>query len=379
MDSPKKIIQFIYGMPVGGAQTVVRNYALELKKRGYNVKILVLYRYPDSVNEKAISEAGIPIIDIFGVVSKRLGFRIKIKIFGRLLAYRKIKKLIREEEPDIIHIHLQLMRYLYPVRQYLNKTGLVYTCHSEVASIFDHSRKGNEEDEKCLRWFIENQRIQIIALHSRMKEELSELLGVDNVITLYNPINIMNIKNPQYSKEEMRRSLGIPQDAYVIGHIGSFSRVKNQKFLLRIFIKCLEKKENAFLLLVGNGPMLSEIKNQINLLDVKSRALILSNRKDIAEILGVMDIFVFPSLHEGLSLALLEAQTAGVPCVISNTISEETICVDNVQSLDLNEGEEQWVKAIYEPVTVSRAIRNDISNFDLNFVLNQLEEIYDTF
>lgn len=379
MDSPKKIIQFIYGMPVGGAQTVVRNYALELKKRGHNVKILVLYRYPDSVNEKAISEAGIPIIDIFGVISRKLGFRIKIKVFGRLLAYRKIKKLIREEEPDIIHIHLQLMRYLYPVRQYLNKTGLVYTSHSEVDSIFDHSKKGNEEDEKRLRWFIKNQRIQIIALHSRMKEELCRLLGIKDVEILYNPINITKIKNPKYSKELMRKKLGIPQDAYVIGNIGSFTKVKNHSFLVNIFKKCVEEKKNAFLLLVGAGPLLDDIKKMINLLDIESQTLILSNREDIPEILKAMDIFVFPSLHEGLGLALLEAQIAGLPCVISDTIPIDTICTDNVQCIGLNEKDEKWKKAINEPVIVRNNIRNNICNFDIHLIMCQLEKIYDTF
>lgn len=379
MCSSKKIIQFIYGMSVGGAQTVVRDYATELKSRGYDVKILTLYRYPDSSNEKVISDAEIPIIDVWGTASRKIGFRIKIKLFGRLLAYRKIKKLICKEKPDIIHVHLQLMKYLYPVRKYLKKTGIVYTCHSEVERIFDHTQKGNEEDERCLRWFIKNRPVKIIALHSRMKEELRRQLETESVEVLYNPVNITKIKNPKYSKEFVRKNLGIPKGAYVIGHIGRFTKVKNQEFLVRIFKKCIEEKENAFLLLVGSGHLLRQIKDQIKLLGIENHTLILSNRGDIPEILTAIDVFVFPSLYEGIGIALLEAQVAGKPCIISNSIPEETICSDYVQSIGLDEEEEKWVEAINKPVKVSGSKKNDINTFDINKIMEQLEDIYNTF
>lgn len=379
MYKSKKIIQFIYGLPIGGAQTVVRNYAIELKKRGCDVKVLVLFRCPDSINEKIISDAGIPLIDIWGVGSRKLGYRIKIKILGKLLVIKKIKKLLKEDEPDIIHIHLPLMRYLYPLRKYLKKTGIVYTCHSEADTIFDSADKVKEKDKECLQWFLKNQKIQIIVLHSRMKEELRSLLETESVEVLYNPVNITRIKNPKYSKELVRKDLGIPKGAYVIGHIGSFIKVKNHEFLVRIFKKCIEEKENAFLLLVGAGPLLRQIKDQIRLLGIENHTFILSNRGDIPEILAAMDVFVFPSLYEGVPLALLEAQAAGLPCVISKSISEEIICSDYVRAIDLEEKEEKWVGAINKPVKVSGSKKNDINIFDINKIIEQLEDIYNTF
>lgn len=366
-------------MPAEGAQSVVRDYAIELKKRGYDVKVLVLFRYPDSVNEKLLSEEGIPLIDIWGKVTNKLGHRIIRKIFGKVFAYKKIKRLIKEEEPDIIHVHLRLMKYLYPVRNYLKKTGIVYTCHSEVSSIFDFSKKGNRKDEKCLRWFLKNRNVQIIALHSRMKEELEKLFEIENVKILCNPVNISHIKNHQGDRRMMRKELNIPQNAYVIGHIGRFAKEKNHEFLVRIFKKFSLINENAFLLLVGSGPLLSQIRDQIKLLGVESNTLILSNREDIPEILAAMDVFVFPSLFEGLGIVLLEAQVAGIPCIASSAIPEEVICTDYMQLLRLDEEEEKWVEAINRPAITNGGKKNNINNFDINIVMNQLEKIYAIF
>lgn len=115
----------------------------------------------------------------------------------------------------------------------------------------------------------------------------------------------------------------------MVGHVGRFSYPKNHEYLIKIF-KSINDKISARLLLVGDGELMPEIRDEVCKLGLNDKVIFTGVRSDVARLLQGMDVFVFPSIYEGLPVSVVEAQAAGVPCVISDTISEECILINEL-------------------------------------------------
>ncbi len=127
------------------------------------------------------------------------------------------------------------------------------------------------------------------------------------------------------SAESLRRELGIPPDVLVVGHVGRFEAQKNHSFLLQVAAEYLKLTPTAVFLLVGDGPLRADIESEVRLLGIGENVKCVGVRKDVPALMrGVMDLFVLPSLFEGLPLVLLETQAAGLPCLLSDNIAEDS-------------------------------------------------------
>lgn len=149
--------------------------------------------------------------------------------------------------------------------------------------------------------------------------------------------------------EMIRRSdYGIPDDAIVMGHVGSLTKQKNQAFLLSAFAAAAEREPKLHLALAGEGPLEAELKELAQSMGVVERIHFLGRRSDVAALLGgLFDGFLLPSLHEGLPVALLEAQAAGLPCLVSDRIGQQVIALpEKVEQLPLEAGVDTWATAI---------------------------------
>lgn len=138
------------------------------------------------------------------------------------------------------------------------------------------------------------------------------------------------------------------ENKVVIGHVGRFCYIKNQIFLLDIFKRITESQESCQLLLIGSGEDEKKIRDRIEELDLKERVSILTNRSDMDVLYQAMDIFVMPSLFEGLPVVAVEAQANGLPCILSDKISNEVVLSSNARMLSLDSGPESWAKTILE-------------------------------
>ena len=134
----------------------------------------------------------------------------------------------------------------------------------------------------------------------------------------------------------------------IIGHVGSFWKIKNQTFLVDIFQKVLQKYPQSRLVLVGEGELKNDVKQKVQQLNLQNEVLFLGSRSDVPDLLKAFDVFVFPSLGEGLSVAMLEAQCAGLPCVVSDTIPKEVEMTDLITYLSLNEQPDVWAETILQ-------------------------------
>ncbi|KKZ98796.1 glycosyltransferase family 1 protein [Bacillus wiedmannii] len=124
-------------------------------------------------------------------------------------------------------------------------------------------------------------------------------------------------------RAQVRKELNLHGDVFVIGHVGRFAHPKNHTFLIDIFAQLIEYRPNSILLLVGDGPLRLEMKKKVEKLNLTDKIEFLGIRSDINRLLQAFDTFIFPSIYEGLPVTLIEAQGAGLPCIISDTITQD--------------------------------------------------------
>ena len=160
---------------------------------------------------------------------------------------------------------------------------------------------------------------------------------------------------------------------------GRFNIQKNHKFLIDIFKEYSLYNDNAVLVLAGDGELKESIKKQVVEYDLADKVKFLGIRCDMERIYQAFDLFMFPSLFEGLSVALVEAQAAGIPCLVSENISPQTIITSIVDKLPINNGVSCWVKKIKEKEDVKRSdTYKDIvdARFDIKYNVKWLTDYY---
>ena len=192
-----------------------------------------------------------------------------------------------------------------------------------------------------------------------------------------NAINVDKFKYNEIIRNNIRKNLKI-ENKFVIGHVGRFSEQKNHLYIINIFKEVLEKEKNAILLLIGSGNLLEECKRVAKDMNIDKNILFLGEKNNIQDYYQVMDIFILPSLFEGLPIVGIEAQANGLPCIFSNTITNEVKCNKNVEFIGINDNEiKTWRD---EVLKLKQSGRNfDLSNikkYDIKQQTIKLEEKY---
>ena len=180
-------------------------------------------------------------------------------------------------------------------------------------------------------------------------------------------------------RKQKRLELGIDDDTVVIGHIGRFNFQKNHSFLIDIFEKVYKKCPNSKLLLVGRGELEEEIRTKVEQLGLSQNVIFLGIRSDVNELLMAMDVFLFPSLFEGLGIVLIEAQAGGVMSVCSSTIPEEAILTKDVVRVSLDDSADKWADTVIRHMdhTKNPDIDSIIkAGYDIHHTASELEKYY---
>lgn len=229
---------------------------------------------------------------------------------------------------------------------------------------------------------IKNYATQLFACSEAAGRWLFENKAVDEgkVNIIKNAIDINKFIFNEEKRKELRKELNINENEFVIGHIGRFDYQKNHEFLLDVFANVLKTTANAKLVLVGDGDLRREIENKISMLNIKNNVILLGVREDVNNLYNVFDLFVLPSHFEGLPVVLVEAQTNGLPCVVSNTITKEAKATNKIRFLSFN-SIELWTKTIvgFLSMKINRNIdKKQIADlgYDINFEVEKLQEMY---
>lgn len=262
-------------------------------------------------------------------------------------------------------------------------TDLIISKIMKVKKIIVHSHSTNAKNPILHKIFRPFMRIANIR-YACSKEAGKWLFGKNvNFTVINNGIDLEKYKVNDIVRNEVRKELNINPDEILLGHIGRFNKAKNHNFLVDIFYE-LQKDINAKLVLVGTGELENDIKNKVKEMQIENKVIFLGLRKDVYRILQAMDIFVFPSLYEGLGISLIEAQVAGLPCLVSNAIQDEAIITNNVKKLSIERNNiKEWIENI-ENISRNKTIidreinQNDskIKKFNIIEVTKKLEEIY---
>lgn len=366
----KKVVEFIGRIQDGGAETLVKDYALLLDKDKFDFVILCEDYRPESTVYKTLKDNNVKIVSMY---EKSFFFnKVFARLFGKKYVAQLFEKAIKEIKPDIIHVHLELLEIVYHARNVLDGIDLYYTCHNPLDTMIGYERP---QEEKACRYLIEHNNMRIIALHEEMAKEINERFNLNNTAVIRNGIDLNRFRNVGKTKEEIREGLGINSDTYVIGQIGRFAYQKNPEFTLMVFRELVKKHKDACLLLIGRGNQESKLRNMIREFDLENKVKLLVSRDDIPELLKAMDVFILPSRFEGLGIVLIEAQASGLPCVVSENIPSEAYQSKNITKLNLSDPIDMWVDALLNPVGNIDEY-GDIEEYDMNKEIKELEKIY---
>ena len=328
----------------GGVEAVVMNYYRHIDRNKIQFDFLC---DEDSSN--------IPYKEI-----EKLGGRvILIPPYQKILKYHKeLKRIFKENKYKIVHSHINTLS-IFPLFAAKIAGVPVRIAHS-------HSTTNKKEWKK-------NIAKQILRPFSKFFSTdyfaCSELAGrwlfgnktydKGKVYLLNNAIDVDKFAYNKEKRQRKRKELNIQEDTLVIGHIGRFVEQKNHKFLIDIFNDVHKQKENSILLLAGQGPLENEIMEKVKKLKLENSVKFLGQRNNTNELYQAMDVFLFPSLYEGLGMCILEAECSGLSCIVSNKVPQIVNMTNDVKFLNLNQNIKIWKEEI-EKATFKNKNRENI-------------------
>lgn len=212
------------------------------------------------------------------------------------------------------------------------------------------------------------------------------LFGKDNYIVLPNAIDIDKYRYNPEKRRNIRQEFGIEDDVFVMGHIGKFMDAKNHEFLIKVFANYHSKHPQSVLLLVGDGEWRARVEKWIGESGCADSIILAGLRSDIPAVVQAFDVFVFPSIYEGLPLTTLEAQASGMPCIISSSVTKDVCIGQDVLMKSLSDGAESWAEAVDRfDYTISREKRCHKNSelitavhFNIQSEANELLKIYNS-
>jgi len=297
---------------------------------------------------------------------------------------------VREDKNFVKYIH-DLNNFFSEHREYqvvhghMDSLGVFYLGAAKKAGIavriaHAHTLIEGGGLKKQVRNFINRfYKIYATKLLACSEEAGRYMFGRDYFTVVHNPIEVEKFKYDLKIRKQTRELLGL-ENSLVIGNVGRFAKEKNHKFLLDIFKEILVKRQDAKLLLIGKGETLEETMQYAESLGVKNEILYLGIRDDVNRLYQAMDIFVFPSVYEGLGIVAIEAQAAGLPTICSDKVPDSAKVTDLFCQLSLNDSKKTWSdKVISEAENIIRTDRSKKiidSGYDVRFVSKQLVGMY---
>ena len=365
IEEPIRVAQIMGKWLGGGVEAVVMNYYRHIDRTKIQFDFIC---DEDSTN--------IPYEEI-----EQLGGKlILIPPYQRAFKYHKaLKRVLKEGNYKIIHSHISTMSVF---------SLFAAKCAGVPVRIaHSHSTTNKKEKKKNLMKQVLRPFSKVFATDYMCCSELAGrwLFGdkeynKGNVYLLNNAIDLDKFKYNEPLRKKKRKELGIKDDTLVIGHIGRFVAQKNHDYLIDIFNDIHKKNNNSILLLAGQGPLMEDIKNKVKELNLDDSVKFLGQRNDANELYQAFDVFLLPSLYEGLPVVGVEAQAAGLLCYLSDDMTKETKVLDITKFMSLNNASEEWANNILDDVKKYKRIDTSkemtAKNFNIKEEAKKLEEYY---
>lgn len=359
-----KVLQVTTHINVGGISHYILSLSKAMKAKGVHTTVVS----SGGNLENVFSDRGIP--------HEGLNIKTKFEFAPKvLISAFKLARLVKDEGINVIHAHTRVSQVACAIAAKLTGTAYVTTCHGFF--------------KKRARGIFDTWGDRVVAISDAVKEHLVCDLGVkdERIEVIYNGVDIDHFTADCTADEieNAKRSLGLKKGP-VVGTIGRLSSVKGQKFLIHAMVEVINKYPDAQAVIIGAGDEDVPLKNLVRSLGIGNSVHFLPSVTDTHSYLSIMDIFVFPSVKEGLGIALLEAMASGKACVASDAGGIRNAIEDGVTGLLTPVGNSDAIgKAILKLIgdnDMRKKLGDNarslaIEKFSLNNMADKMIELYE--
>ncbi len=291
-----KVLHIVPLLSPGGAERVTVHIVTRLNRQRYEAAVVSLGRRKECDLDRLLEEAGVEV----RYLGKPPGFDYRM--------YHKLYRTLRDYRPDIVHTHMQVLRYALPSILLLKRASLLHTIHNLA-------ERDVEPRARFIQRYAFNHGVVPIGVATEVALSVERLYGIQECRVISNGIPTDRYARPQVSRKEWRAREGFGDDDVLFVCVARFAPQKNHALLLKAFAQGPASDPNAHLVLVGEGVLRERLEEQVKNLGLARQAHFLGLRTDIPEVLGAMDVFVLSSDYEGNPLSVMEAMAAGLPIV----------------------------------------------------------------
>ena len=355
---PIRVLQVIRHMNIGGAETFIMNVYRNIDREKVQFDFLV--------NGEGVFDEEI----------KKLGGKIHVMKYiteiGQIKYKKNLKNFFNEHNYNIVHSHIDQVSGI--ILEAANE------CNIKCRIAHSHSTKNaNNIIGKIYKKYLQTKINRNANLLLACGEEAAKWLYKDKskeTIIINNGIDLEKFYFSNEKRIKIRKEWNISDDFIVLGHVGRFAKVKNHEFLIKVYYEYLKDNPKSILVLVGTGDLKQKIKKMVENYEIEEHVKFLGNRQDVSDIYCGMDCFVFPSLYEGISISMIEAQVSGLNIFASDTIDKNTDISGNIKWLSIKETPKTWSKEVLE-MPLERNVKNiRVQDYNIKNVANKLQNLY---
>lgn len=362
-----KIVHILGKFDRGGVEMLLKEVYLNTNKELYDISFILLS------DDKGVFDDEL-------ILNGATLYKIPIRN-GILSFLINLYTLFKKVKFDVVHSHHQSFSGIILLVAYFARIkGRIAHSHNDEVYFEQKASVKRKLYVRLMR--------KLITVFSNKRLACSKKAGVSlfkkDFIIVNNGVSLSKFSKYSDSKRmQYFEDFGINNNFKIIGHVGRFDEQKNHNFIIDVMNFISKKNEEVILVLVGVGDLLPTIKDKVNKYNLQNKVLFLEGRSDIPDIMtDFFDIFLFPSLYEGLGIVLLESQISGLFNIVSENIVDEAIIFDElVLRLKLEDGAEFWADCILQNINKKNtanmyleAFKN--SDYTIEATINNLNEVY---
>lgn len=361
MNCKKKILIIAASLRIGGAEKVARDIALYAPEDKYEFHYIV---FGDEVGayEAQVIAKGAKVFHWPQPSENYFAF------------FRNLLSLTKQEGYHAVHAH-NMFNCGFTMLAAAMAGVPIRISHSHSALV-SHPSFAKQIYEKLMQFLILRFSTNLVACGIAAGKRLFG--DRDDVQLILNGIDMAEFAYSSQKRDAIRRELQL-EDRFVLGHAGHLAGVKNQAFLLDLMPLILETRPDTKLLLLGEGEDRPMLEQKIRDMNLEDAVIMTGNVPNVADYLSAMDVFVFPSLYEGLPLSILEVQANGLPCIISDGVPRDVFLTDLIQPLSLKYPKEQWVETILKVQRINPVFYNEMlqqSEYTAETAMKKIYHLY---
>ncbi|MEG1848710.1 MAG: glycosyltransferase family 1 protein [Lachnospiraceae bacterium] len=334
MSEPIRVLQVLGGTTLCGAESRIMDIYRNIDRTVVQFDFMVHNQREDYYNEE-IRQLG-------GHIYRVPRFRV-INLYHYTKAWKRF--FAQHKEYRAVHGHMTSTASFYlPIAK---RSGVPVTIAHARSAGTDPGFKGKLT--RCLRHALARKADYCLACSKEAGYAVfgKRAMQQGQVQMIPNAIALEGYRFHEPTRKRLRQQYGL-EGHFVIGHVGRFHYAKNHTFLIEIFSEIVKKQDNAVLLLLGEGELMEQVREQAEAYGVLDRVIFAGSHGNISEYYQAMDYFVFPSHFEGLPGTVVEAQAAGLPCLLSDTITKEVCVTGLVTTMSLQTPAVAWAEEVVQ-------------------------------